>query len=87
MKPEENGESGPMKVCETPGCEKEARLQCPTCIKLQIKVSLTNILKSQTQNSFRHFSGLIFLQSRMLPQQLESPQSFAQIGQVWKPVQ
>ena len=27
-----------MKTCETPGCEKEARLQCPTCIKLQIKV-------------------------------------------------
>ena len=27
-----------MKTCETLGCEKEARLQCPTCIKLQIKV-------------------------------------------------
>ncbi len=25
--------------CETPGCEKEASLQCPTCIKLNIQVS------------------------------------------------
>ena len=36
MKPEENG-SG--RTCETPGCDKEARLQCPTCIKLQIQVN------------------------------------------------
>lgn len=36
MKPEENG-SG--RTCETPGCDKEARLQCPTCIKLQIQGS------------------------------------------------
>ncbi len=26
--------------CETPGCDKEAKLQCPTCIKLEIKVRL-----------------------------------------------
>ena len=38
MKPEENSEAGAVKCCETPGCEKEAKLQCPTCIKLQIKV-------------------------------------------------
>ncbi len=25
--------------CETPGCDKEAKLQCPTCIKLDIKVT------------------------------------------------
>ena len=36
MKPEEDEMA--MKTCETLGCEKEARLQCPTCIKLQIKV-------------------------------------------------
>ncbi|XP_067928256.1 methionine aminopeptidase 1-like [Watersipora subatra] len=23
-----------MKTCQTPGCEKEAKLQCPTCLKL-----------------------------------------------------
>jgi hypothetical protein len=48
MKPEsqENGAtdddatSMAMKSCETPGCDKEARLQCPTCIKLQIQVLL-----------------------------------------------
>lgn len=27
------------KYCETPGCKLEARLQCPTCIKLEIKGS------------------------------------------------
>ncbi len=27
------------QTCETPGCEKEAKLQCPTCIKLDIKGS------------------------------------------------
>merc|ERR1711944_36544 len=37
MKPEEDEMA--MKTCETLGCEKEARLQCPTCIKLQIKGS------------------------------------------------
>lgn len=26
-------------ICETPGCNSEARLQCPTCIKLGIKGS------------------------------------------------
>jgi len=26
-------------LCETPGCKLEARLQCPTCIKLEIKGS------------------------------------------------
>ena len=40
MKPEENGEAASDKTCETPGCDKEARLQCPTCIKLNIKVGL-----------------------------------------------
>lgn len=25
--------------CETPGCDKEAKLQCPSCIKLDIKGS------------------------------------------------
>ena len=35
MKPE-SGES--MTTCETPGCDKEAKLQCPTCIKLNIQV-------------------------------------------------
>lgn len=40
MKPEDNGEAVSDKTCETPGCDKEARLQCPTCIKLNIKVSL-----------------------------------------------
>ena len=25
--------------CETPGCDKQAKLQCPTCIKLQIQGS------------------------------------------------
>jgi len=28
-----------MKTCETPGCDKEAKLQCPTCIKLSIQGS------------------------------------------------
>ena len=32
-------ENGVNRTCETPGCDKEARLQCPTCIKLKIKVS------------------------------------------------
>ena len=27
------------QTCETPGCEKAAKLQCPTCIKLEIKGS------------------------------------------------
>ena len=27
------------KLCETPGCDKEAKLQCPTCIKLAIEGS------------------------------------------------
>jgi hypothetical protein len=27
------------RVCETPGCDKEAKLQCPTCIKLMIQGS------------------------------------------------
>ena len=36
MKTEENGS---LRTCETPGCDKEARLQCPTCIKLQIQVN------------------------------------------------
>ena len=35
MKPEDNGAA---RTCETPGCDKEARLQCPTCIKLKIEV-------------------------------------------------
>ena len=26
------------KVCESPGCEQPAKLQCPTCIKLNIQV-------------------------------------------------
>lgn len=26
-------------LCESPGCKLEARLQCPTCIKLEIKGS------------------------------------------------
>ena len=26
-------------LCETSGCEKEAKLQCPTCIKLEIEGS------------------------------------------------
>jgi len=39
MKPEDDSESGAVKCCETPGCDKEAKLQCPTCIKLQIKGS------------------------------------------------
>ena len=26
-------------TCETPGCSKDAKLQCPTCIKLQIQGS------------------------------------------------
>jgi methionyl aminopeptidase len=39
MKPEDDSEAGAVKSCETPGCDKEAKLQCPTCIKLQIKVS------------------------------------------------
>ena len=42
--------------CETPGCDKEAKLQCPTCIKLHIKVSITlPILKINTELCF-HFS-------------------------------
>ena len=40
MKPEDDSEAGAVKSCETPGCDKEAKLQCPTCIKLQIKVSI-----------------------------------------------
>ena len=40
MKPEDNSEAGAGKSCETPGCDKEAKLQCPTCIKLQIKVRI-----------------------------------------------
>ena len=27
------------QTCETPGCDKAAKLQCPTCIKLEIKGS------------------------------------------------
>ena len=27
------------KLCETTGCDKEAKLQCPTCIKLEIQGS------------------------------------------------
>ena len=27
------------KYCETPGCDQEAKLQCPTCIKLEISGS------------------------------------------------
>ena len=27
------------QTCETLGCEKAAKLQCPTCIKLEIKGS------------------------------------------------
>jgi hypothetical protein len=39
MKPEESGEtSEALTTCETPGCSKEAKLQCPTCIKLKIQV-------------------------------------------------
>lgn len=44
MKSEENGDACSMRTCETPGCEKEARLQCPTCIKLQIQVSNVALL-------------------------------------------
>ena len=44
MKPEDDSEAGAVKSCETPGCDKEAKLQCPTCIKLQIKVSIRSIL-------------------------------------------
>ena len=28
-----------MNTCETPGCHNEAKMQCPTCIKLQIQGS------------------------------------------------
>ena len=27
------------QTCETPGCDEAAKLQCPTCIKLEIKGS------------------------------------------------
>lgn len=32
-------QSAAARVCETPGCDKEAKLQCPTCIKLMIQGS------------------------------------------------
>lgn len=35
MKPESEGQK---VTCETPGCDKEAKLQCPTCIKLRVQV-------------------------------------------------
>jgi len=31
--------AGGVKVCETLGCTNDARLQCPTCIKLGIQGS------------------------------------------------
>lgn len=31
-----NGEEVVQRSCETPGCDKDAKLQCPTCIKLAI---------------------------------------------------
>ena len=31
--------AGVVKVCETIGCSNDARLQCPTCIKLGIQGS------------------------------------------------
>jgi len=44
MKPEDCGEAGEnMTTCETPGCSKEAKLQCPTCIKLKIQVCYCKI--------------------------------------------
>ncbi|ELU18778.1 hypothetical protein CAPTEDRAFT_184699 [Capitella teleta] len=30
---------GAVRICETAGCDKEARLQCPTCIKLGVEGS------------------------------------------------
>ena len=30
---------GDVQLCQTRGCDKEAALQCPTCIKLGIKGS------------------------------------------------
>jgi hypothetical protein len=30
---------GESRVCETPGCNSVAKLQCPTCIKLGIQGS------------------------------------------------
>lgn len=32
-------ENGQLHMCETPGCENEAKLQCPNCIKLKIQGS------------------------------------------------
>ena len=79
MKPEENGSA---RTCETPGCDKEARLQCPTCIKLQIQVNLYNKnldlkLQIDCSSSFNEFffSGVFFLQPRMFYGKLGSSQS------------
>ena len=63
MKPEEDEMA--MKTCETLGCEKEARLQCPTCIKLQIKVmpwaeSHIRIVSINTVCICEYFQGSFF---------------------------
>ena len=62
MKPEENSEGGAVRCCETPGCEKEAKLQCPTCIKLQIKVRLQTNRSEKSRDScfFFAFQGSFF---------------------------
>ena len=39
LQPKMAAVAGCTRVCETAGCENEARLQCPTCIKLGIQGS------------------------------------------------
>lgn len=43
------------KICETPGCGTEAKLQCPTCIKLGISGSF---FCSQASLAVFHFVNL-----------------------------
>ena len=52
---------GPVRICETAGCNGEAKLQCPTCIKLSIQGSFFCSQASQCVNYFVvKFVGLDF---------------------------
>lgn len=43
------------KLCETPGCDKAAVLQCPTCIKLNIQVCSAKTLVPKSANFIHNF--------------------------------
>ena len=47
------------KVCETNGCTSEARLQCPTCIKLEIPGSFFCSQVSYLKHSVLYIYGQV----------------------------